>query len=94
MFVVIMIVFATWARDQSAPAARGGWLESVRLATLDRLAAGPAASSGAAETSGPRRRSVTADDDEHLAAYNAYLARLNPDRDDRPRGPANHGGPR
>jgi hypothetical protein len=47
-----------------------GWLEAARKSRFDEVVApgGPAAAP-------PGRGGI--DDDEHLAAYNAYLARLN-----------------
>jgi hypothetical protein len=52
------------------PLATSGWLEAARKARFDEIVApgGPAAAR-------PGHGGI--DDDEHLAAYNAYLARLN-----------------
>jgi cytochrome c oxidase assembly factor CtaG len=77
MFAVIMTVFAAWSRDPRAATGRG-WLESARRANLERLtgtttAPGPDTASAAAPPGG----GGSPDDDDHLAAYNAYLARLN-----------------
>jgi cytochrome c oxidase assembly factor CtaG len=66
MFAMMMLVFLAWSRDER-PAARG-WLETVRQANLERVTGMTPA--GQSERAG-------VDDDEHLAAYNAYLARLN-----------------
>lgn len=79
MFAVIMIVFATWARDPRSLAAQRGWLESARRANLEHLtAARPAQAATDADPARPsvRHAQGSADDDEHLAAYNAYLARI------------------
>ena len=84
MFVFIMIVVATWARDPRAVSAPHGWLESVRRANLEHLTATSQAGQPGASP-GPGRRGggqATADDDEHLAAYNAYLARIHGQGDD------------
>jgi putative copper resistance protein D len=80
MFVLMMLVFLMWSRDERASVSARSWFERARqenLASLMRShhAAGPAAAitptgSGLADPRG------TIDDDEHLAAYNAYLARL------------------
>jgi hypothetical protein len=56
-----------WSRDDRVPSARHGWLEAARKASFDDLVRAPAASRGGAGI----------DDDDHLAAYNEYLARLN-----------------
>jgi putative copper resistance protein D len=73
MFVVMMCVFISFVRDKRAHGTMGDWLEGARSRTLqdavtDAGVTAPAQSS--------RRRGQTVDDDEHLAAYNAYLARL------------------
>ena len=67
MFVVIMLVFLAWSKDTRA-SSRFGWLENARRANIGELVNAPV-----------DRGDV--DDDEHLDAYNAYLARLNsPDK--------------
>ena len=79
MFVVIMCVFFSWSRE-SRPSGGMGWLESARRANMaDRVAE---AVPGAAATSSPARQKPGRDasideDDEQLAAYNAYLAQIN-----------------
>jgi cytochrome c oxidase assembly factor CtaG len=78
MLGFIMIVVWMWSRDDRA-ASLGRWLEAARRASFDDLVAGVPAAPAAADG----RRGVI-DDDEHLAAYNAYLTRLNshvPQRD-------------
>jgi putative copper resistance protein D len=79
MFVVIMATFFAWSRE-TRPSGGMGWLESARRANLAERAGTSGADAGA-----DRSRGI--DDDEHLAAYNAYLARLagsgNPDAADR-----------
>jgi cytochrome c oxidase assembly factor CtaG len=90
MFGLMMLVYLMWSTDDRAVASGHGWLEAARRASLASLvashqapvAAGPG---GAAEGTGAGaapaavswegRRGI--DDDEHLAAYNAFLARLN-----------------
>ncbi|HLH57525.1 MAG TPA: cytochrome c oxidase assembly protein [Streptosporangiaceae bacterium] len=82
MFVLIMVVFLSWARSGQRADSRG-WLESARRASLENLTA---AAPRAAATSGtPSRPAATArpdrtgidEDDDQLAAYNAFLARIN-----------------
>jgi cytochrome c oxidase assembly factor CtaG len=75
MFVMIMVVFFGWTRE-TRPSGGMGWLESARRASLaDRVAATPP--QAAASTSAPRREGSVDEDEEQLAAYNAYLARIN-----------------
>jgi cytochrome c oxidase assembly factor CtaG len=85
MFVVIMVIFFQWTRERR-PAATMGWLEGVRRATMaDRIAevvppalgetAGQVRATGAAAAGG--RLTDVDEDDDQLAAYNAYLARIN-----------------
>ena len=53
-----------------------GWLESARRANLaERVSEGAVQVTAPAPTRATAARGI--DDDEHLAAYNAYLARLN-----------------
>jgi hypothetical protein len=83
MFVVLMVTFFAWARE-TRPSGGMGWLESVRRATLTERIGGPAAADPGDNAATPGRRPAAVDeDDEQLAAYNAYLARIN--------GPAGHG---
>jgi putative copper resistance protein D len=88
MLAFIMIVFWAWSRDTRAATSGLGWLETVRRTSFEHLvgshpaasAAGTAAAgagAGAAGRAAPRPERGDIDDDEHLAAYNAYLARLN-----------------
>jgi len=88
MFVAIMVTFFEWTRETS-PTGGMGWLESARRATLaERI--GPGAANANVNTAAIAEVTARAarepgnvdDDDEQLAAYNAYLARLN--------GPAGH----
>jgi putative copper resistance protein D len=81
MFGLMMLVFLMWSRDDRVAASGRGWLESARRTNMATLVATeqPASSPdredrvAAGDWSGPGG----IDDDEHLAAYNAYLARLN-----------------
>jgi cytochrome c oxidase assembly factor CtaG len=65
MFVLIMFVFLAWSRDTRATS-RSGWLESARRDNIGELVNSPVGLSGDVD-----------DNEEHLDAYNAYLARLN-----------------
>jgi putative copper resistance protein D len=73
MFVLVVCVFMVFLRDRRAHATMGDWLENARRQSLADSAALAGVS---APESTSRRRGQTVDDDEHLAAYNAYLARL------------------
>jgi cytochrome c oxidase assembly factor CtaG len=82
MFAVMLAVFFAWSRETRADGGLG-WLEVARRAnfaaqvgTKRQAGTGPAvhASQGSANEN-------LDDDDEHLAAYNAYLARLNQHHD-------------
>jgi cytochrome c oxidase assembly factor CtaG len=90
MFGLMMLVFLMWSTDDRAATSGHGWLESARRTNLATLVAshqpadqrpGVAGEAGQAEQAGvgsarwSERGGV--DDDEHLAAYNAFLARLN-----------------
>jgi cytochrome c oxidase assembly factor CtaG len=81
MFVLIMLTFFAWSRERR-PSAGMGWLETARRVNLaDRFAegaGGAAGAAGAAPGARPAPRIANVDeDDEQLAAYNAYLARIN-----------------
>jgi cytochrome c oxidase assembly factor CtaG len=63
MFGLMMFVFLQWATDSRASSRNLGWLEAARRATV------------APDTAGDSGLDIDSDD-ERLAAYNAYLARL------------------
>jgi cytochrome c oxidase assembly factor CtaG len=78
MFVLIMLTFFAWSRDTRGSSNLGGWLESARRVNLARMVT----ENDAAPAGRPIREDAgDVDDDEHLAAYNAYLARINGDPD-------------
>ncbi len=77
MFVLMMFVFMMWSTDTRIGSRSFGWLESVRRATV-----APTAASAAVDID---------DDDAHLAAYNAYLSRLNEAAHEQPESPARPG---
>ncbi|MGI8695819.1 MAG: cytochrome c oxidase assembly protein [Mycobacteriales bacterium] len=69
MLGLVLIAFILWSRDSTLRGRSGlGWLERAREQTLaSRATEGAAAGTG---------RSPSADSDDALAAYNAWLARL------------------
>ena len=93
MFGLMMLVYLMWSLDERDAASSHGWLERARKASMATLVAShqPAAGAGGpvAADDGSEQAGVAAgrwgdrggiDDDEHLAAYNAFLARLNQNR--------------
>jgi cytochrome c oxidase assembly factor CtaG len=85
MFGLMMLVFLMWSQDERAATAGHGWFERARQENLATLVASaqPAVARGTVTAAGGRGTAAVPlsrggiDDDEHLAAYNAYLARLN-----------------
>jgi cytochrome c oxidase assembly factor CtaG len=93
MFGLMMLVYLMWSTDGREATSGHGWLEAARRASLASLVASHQAPPGTAEagagsaaTSDGGATAPAAvnwdarggiDDDEHLAAYNAFLARLN-----------------
>ena len=83
MLAFMMVVVLLWSLDERAEGTGHGWLEAARKTSFDHLVSaggGPSGEpAGAAVAGRPHSassRSDNIDDDEHLAAYNAYLARL------------------
>ena len=85
-FTLMMIVLWMWAKDDRA--SLGGWLEAARRSNFEELVGRKATATAsvpgdAHRSAAPGEPEPTAaaqgaiDDDEHLAAYNEYLARLN-----------------
>jgi cytochrome c oxidase assembly factor CtaG len=73
MFLLVLCVFIVFLRDKRAHGSMGDWLEGARSQALqDNVALAGVA----APIRSNSRRGQTVDDDEHLAAYNDYLARL------------------
>ncbi len=86
MFALMMFVFLMWSRDERGAVSGHGFFERARQANLATLVAShQQAASGAGVVTAATQASAGLpladgrgiDDDEHLAAYNAYLARLN-----------------
>jgi cytochrome c oxidase assembly factor CtaG len=73
MFILVLCVFIAFLQDKRAQGSMGFWLEGARTQALRDNAAQVGVDSPL--TAG-RSRHQTVDDDEHLDAYNAYLARL------------------
>jgi cytochrome c oxidase assembly factor CtaG len=79
MFVLMMTVFFAWSREPRADAGLG-WLEAARrtnFATQVSAHQNVSVSRDTPARAAPAGDTASVDDDEHLAAYNAYLARLN-----------------
>ncbi|MBO0831831.1 MAG: cytochrome c oxidase assembly protein [Actinobacteria bacterium] len=74
MFGLMMIVFLMWARDQRAVMDGRSYFERARQENLATMVASARSGDEPAPVPADGR---TIDDDEHLAAYNEYLARLN-----------------
>jgi cytochrome c oxidase assembly factor CtaG len=79
MFILMMLVFWMWSRDERASVSARSWFERAREENLATLVAASqqATAAAAPDISGRTDGRGTIDNDEHLAAYNAYLARLN-----------------
>jgi putative copper resistance protein D len=79
MFTIMMTVFFAWTRESRADGGLG-WLETARRTNFASVV-GTQSEAGVSSDRPPRQpvasRAENVDDDEHLAAYNAYLARLN-----------------
>jgi putative copper resistance protein D len=77
MFGLMMLVFLMWSRDEHSAVSARSWFERARQENLATLVASqrPAAAAGPDDGVAAASRSGI-DDDDHLAAYNAYLAKL------------------
>jgi cytochrome c oxidase assembly factor CtaG len=84
MFVLLLTVFFAWSRETRGDGGLG-WLEVARRANFAAQVGAhqEAAASPGAPPQAPALSDTESldDDDEHLAAYNAYLARLNQQQD-------------
>ena len=79
MFVLVMAVFFAWSREKQVDGGLG-WLESARrsnFATLVSTHRDETKDATERVAATPSRPAESVDDDEALAAYNAYLARIN-----------------
>jgi cytochrome c oxidase assembly factor CtaG len=80
MFVLIMFVFLAWSRQGQRGDSRG-WLETARRASLEQLTASHQVAPAIPPTPGGARparpRSDIDEDEDQLAAYNAFLTRIN-----------------
>jgi putative copper resistance protein D len=75
MFALLMTVFFAWSRESRADGGLG-WLEAARRTNYATLV-GAAREAGGTQPAPTASNSDTVDDDEHLAVYNAFLARIN-----------------
>jgi cytochrome c oxidase assembly factor CtaG len=83
MFAIMMTVFFAWTRETRADGGLG-WLETARRANFATVVGAEkeaGASRGGRVRAGGGDSAENVDDDEHLAAYNDYLARLNKQHD-------------
>jgi putative copper resistance protein D len=84
MFVLVLAVFFAWSRETRSDGGLG-WLESARRANFATLVSShrdTGASSSARQQAGPASGTESVDDDDdQLAAYNAFLARINKSRE-------------
>jgi putative copper resistance protein D len=77
MVVLIVLLFRAWVRrPEYARRQSHSWLERARLGTFERFAGEGVAMASPATRSVRSGRTDYDDDDERLAAYNAWLARL------------------
>ena len=79
MFGLMMAVFFAWSRESRSDGGLG-WLEAARRANFAAVVGEhreTSTSPGVRQQAAASSQSESVDDDEHLAAYNAYLARLN-----------------
>src|SRR6202050_2182604 len=79
LFRIMMTGFFAWSRETRSDGGLG-WLEAARranFAAVVREHRETGASQGAPRQDAASGHNENVDDDEHLAAYNAYLARLN-----------------
>ena len=82
MFVMIMVTFFQWTRE-TRPSASMGWLETARRSSLADGSPRPsppgprAPRRGTARPGGAARSANVDEDEDQLAAYNEYLARIN-----------------
>jgi putative copper resistance protein D len=77
MFALMMIVFMMWTRDQRSAGSGRSYVERARHENLAAMVAAGRPRVAPDLAAQPVAESRTIDDDEHLAAYNEYLARLN-----------------
>ena len=83
MFAATLAVFFAWSRETAADGGLG-WLETARRANFAAQVGAnreAGASPGVPAQAARADEDESVDDDEHLAAYNAYLARLNEQHD-------------
>jgi cytochrome c oxidase assembly factor CtaG len=77
MFAIMMTVFFAWSREVRSDGGLG-WLEAARRTNFATMVSAQPQANARGDT--PHRAAAaddSVDDDQHLAAYNEYLARLN-----------------
>jgi cytochrome c oxidase assembly factor CtaG len=83
MFAIMMTVFFAWTRVTHGDGGLG-WLETARRTNFATVVGTDKDAGVRRNKPGrqvPPRTAESVDDDEHLAAYNAYLSRLNQEQD-------------
>src|SRR5271166_3734956 len=84
MFVLMLTVFFAWSRETRSDGGLG-WLETARRVNFAAQVGAHQEAAARGDVSAPAAPADDTesldDDDEHLAAYNAYLARLNQQHD-------------
>jgi putative copper resistance protein D len=83
MFVLVLAVFFAWSRETRSDGGLG-WLESARRANFATLVSShrDASASSAPQQAAPASGTESVDDDDdQLAAYNAFLSRINKSRE-------------
>ena len=84
MFVLMLTVFFAWSRETRSDGGLG-WLETARRVNFAAQVGAHQEAAARGDVSAPAApvddTESLDDDDEHLAAYNAYLARLNQQHD-------------
>jgi len=76
MFAIMMTVFFAWSREVRSDGGLG-WLEAARRTNFATMVSAPQHANTRGDTPHRAAPAESVDDDQHLAAYNEYLARLN-----------------
>jgi hypothetical protein len=82
MFLLLLVTFYQWTRE-TRPSVSMGWLELARQASIaDRIAEANPVGTASTQvrdgvTSSAARNANVDEDEDQLAAYNDYLARIN-----------------
>ena len=76
MFAIMMTVFFAWSREVRSDGGLG-WLEAARRTNFATMVSAPQHANTLDDMPHRAAPADSVDDDQHLAAYNEYLARLN-----------------